>query len=512
MVPARIRVAMIRRLQLVLGLLGVLASATTGTAAATTNSPSFFGLTNLWTLHLTVSESDWRTLVSRGVVRRDFGGGGGGGWGDGGNPVERFLRGFTGNSARESRSSAGNAEGSHYPWSQCTFEAAGQTLTNVAVRLKGVSSVARAPNGYKMPFKIDFNRGAKGRKFQGIEELYLNNNVNDATQMREALAYELFRRAGLPAPRTAFARVYLTIPGKIEKQHLGLYTVVEAVEEGFLKRSLGAKDGLLLKPEMIRGLPYMGGDWDNYKERYRPKSEPTPADAARFIEATQFIREATPEQFGSGIPQYLEPEPFLRFVALNALLANVDSFIGNGHNYYLFLGSASRRLTFIPWDLNESFGMHPVSGPSRFQMQTSILRPNADGNPLVEKFLADPTFGPKYRELCTQLLTNVFVPSRLTADIDRISAVTQPVIFAESRRARADFQRTILGTLKPDEGDIEQPRFDSEYAKVPYRPWSFPDQVEIDNLPLKEWIRGRHANALDQLAGKVKAPRPRPRL
>lgn len=92
MVPARIRVAMIRRLQLVLGLLGILASAATGTAAATTNSPSFFGLTNLWTLHLTVSESDWRTLVSRGVVRRDFGGGGG--WGDGApfaDPLQGLL-------------------------------------------------------------------------------------------------------------------------------------------------------------------------------------------------------------------------------------------------------------------------------------------------------------------------------------------------------------------------------------------------------------------------------------
>jgi hypothetical protein len=97
-------------------------------------------------------------------------------------------------------------------------------------------------------------------------------------------------------------------------------------------------------------------------------------------------------------------------------------------------------------------------------------------------------------------------------DIDRIAAVTRPVVFAESKRARADFERTVLGTLKPDEGDTSQPRFDAEYAKLSFRPWPFPDQVEVDNLPLKAWIRGRHTNALDQLAGKVKAPRSRPRL
>lgn len=497
-----------RHLRLLLGFLVAMAFSARPSAAATANPPSLFGFTNLWTIHLTIAPKDWQTLCSRGVARRNYGGGG-----PDGGPLEGFLRGvFGGDSPAPSGRQQGADGSSRYPWTECTFEAAGQKFTNVAVRMKGVSSVARAPNGYKRPLKLDFNRGAKGRKFLGAEEIYLNNNVNDATQMREVLAYELFRRAGLPAPRTAFAQVYLTISGRVEKLHLGLYTLVESVEDGFLKRSFGAKEGLLLKPEMMQGLPYMGGNWNRYTERYQPKSEATPADTARFIEMVKFIQEASPEEFADGLKDYLDPEPFLRFVALNAILANVDSFIGNGHNYYLFLGSASRKATFIPWDLNESFGMHPVSGPSRMQMVTSILRPNADSNPLVERCMGDPTLGPKYRAICAQLLTNVFVPAKLSADIDRLAALTKPVVFAETKRARADFERTVLGTLKPDEGDTDQPRFDSEYAKLNFRPWSFPDQVEIDNLPLKEWIAGRQANALDQLAGKVKARRPRPRL
>ncbi len=498
-----------RQLQLLLCLLGFVAGAGgSAGAVAGTNSPSLFGFTNLWTVQLTITPKDWQTLGSRGVARRNYGGGG-----PEGGPLEGFLRGvFGGDNQRPSGTPAGPDGSARYPWTECTFAAAGQTFTNVAVRMKGVSSVARAPNGYKRPLKLDFNRGAKGRKFLGVEELYLNNNVNDATQMREVLAYELFRRAGLPAPRTAFAQVYLTIPGRAERQHLGLYTLVEAVEDGFLKRSFGAKEGLLLKPEMMQGLPYLGPNWNRYLDRYLPKSDATPADTARFIEMVKFMGEASAAEFAGGIRNYLDPEAFLRFVALNSILANVDSFIGNGHNYYLFLGTASRKATFIPWDLNESFGMHPVSGPSRFQMQTSILRPNADQNPLVERFLADATYGPKYRAICAELLTDVFVPAKLTADIDRLAAVTKPVVFAESKRARADFERTVLGTLKPEEGDTDQPRFDSEYAKLGFRPWSFPDQVEIDNLPLKAWIKGRQTNALEQLAGKVKAPRSRPRL
>jgi spore coat protein CotH len=499
-----------RRLLCLLAL--VLSTVLAGAAApaGTTNHPGLFGLTNLWTIHLTFTPADWQRVVARGVVQRN---GGGNGHGEG--PIDGLLRGlFGGSEAPRSSPAAGSASGgsSKYPWSQCVVEVAGQQFTNVAVRTKGVSSVARAPNGYKRPLKLDFNRGAKGRRLLGVEEVYLNNNVNDATQMREALAYELFRRAGLPAPRTAFAQVYLTITGRVEKQHLGLYTLVEAVEGDFLKRNFGAKDGLLLKPEMMRGLGYFGDNWGDYQERYQPKQDGQPEDAQRFIEFVRYLREPKPEEFASRLKHYLEPEPFLRFVALNAILANVDSFIGNGHNYYLFQATATRRANFIPWDLNEAFGMHPVSGPSRYQMQTSILRPNADPNQLVERCVADPVLGPKYRAICAELLTNVFVPATLSADIDRIAAVTRPVVFTETKRARADFERTVLGTLKPDEGDTSQPRFDAEYAKLSFRPWAFPDQVEIDNLPLKAWIRGRHTNALDQLAGKVKAPRSRPRL
>jgi spore coat protein CotH len=495
-------------------------------ADPSTNAPTLFGLTNLWTLHITISAADWQTLGSRGGPNeRNFGnfhGGGGGGGGESPGFINSLLRSMLvdGNTPPQPRNqpqarpqkSGGEGNSLSYPWATCTFEGGGQTLTNVAIRFKGASSMVRAPNGYKRPFKLDFNHNAKGRHFLGANEFDLNNNVNDATQMREVLAYELFRRAGLPAPRTAFARVYLTIPGRVENLHLGLYTLVEVVKGDFLKRNFDTKKGMLLKPEMMRGLQYMGNDWDAYLERYHPRGEVSEADVKKFIEFVRFIQEADPERFRARLPDYLDPESFARFVALNAILANVDSFIGNGHNYFLHVHPTSHKATFIAWDLNESFGMHPVSGASGYQMGTSILRPNADPNQLVERFVGDPVLGAMYRAQCAALLTNVFVPATLAADIDRIAAVTKPVVFAESKRARADFERTVLKTLPPDDGDTSQPRFDQEFSRERYRPWSFPDAVQIDNLPLKDWIAGRQANARDQLEGRVRGTRPRPRL
>ncbi|MSU34823.1 MAG: hypothetical protein EXS36_06870 [Pedosphaera sp.] len=387
-----------------------------------------------------------------------------------------------------------------------------QTLTNVGVRFKGVSSLVRAPNGLKRPFKLDFDRNTKGRKFHGIGELYLNNNINDATQLRESLAYELFRRAGLPAPRTAFVRVTLSIPGRINHQHLGLYTAVEVVEGDFLRWNFGTKKGLLVKPEKMQGLQYLGEDWEGYKDLYHPKGAVDPVDTRRFIDFVRFIQEAKPEEFRSKLKDSLDPEKFARFVALNSILAKIDSFIGNGHNYFVYMHPASHLATFIPWDLNEAFGMHPVSGRSGRQMEFSILRPDADPNHLIQRFISDRSLGPLYRDQCSWLLTNVFVPATLSLDIDRIAAVTKPVVFAESKRARADFERTVLRTLKPDFGDTSQPRHDREFKDAGYRPWGFPDAVEIDNMPLKDWIAGRHAHALGQLEGRVRRTPPRPCL
>jgi spore coat protein CotH len=107
----------------------------------------------------------------------------------------------------------------------------------------------------KRSLKLDFNDLAKGQSFLGLTKLNLNNNTMDATQMQEAIAYDLFRRAGIPAPRTAFMRVYLTVPARFDRRYLGLYTAIEQVDERFLEKQLGTSKGLLLKPDTATGVP-----------------------------------------------------------------------------------------------------------------------------------------------------------------------------------------------------------------------------------------------------------------
>ncbi|MDO8629432.1 MAG: CotH kinase family protein, partial [Phycisphaerales bacterium] len=107
-----------------------------------------------------------------------------------------------------------------YPDVSADFQFRGRTYTNVAVRFKGNSSFWTSEGEIKRPFKVDFNDYVKGQKFFGMTKLNLNNNAMDPTLMRETIAYEVFRQAGIPAARTAFAKVYLTVPDKFDRQYL----------------------------------------------------------------------------------------------------------------------------------------------------------------------------------------------------------------------------------------------------------------------------------------------------
>ena len=59
---------------------------------------------------------------------------------------------------------------------------------------------------------------------------------NDPSQMREALAWRLFDRAGVPASRHTYAKLALNAT------YMGLFSVVEQVDRRFLKDRLGDND------------------------------------------------------------------------------------------------------------------------------------------------------------------------------------------------------------------------------------------------------------------------------
>jgi len=72
----------------------------------------------------------------------------------------------------------------------------------VGVHLKGAVGSFR-PVDDKPSLTLDFSRFESGGKFYGLRKIHLNNSVEDPSFVNEIIGSELFRAAGVPAPRLA---------------------------------------------------------------------------------------------------------------------------------------------------------------------------------------------------------------------------------------------------------------------------------------------------------------------
>ncbi|MBI5760165.1 MAG: CotH kinase family protein, partial [Planctomycetales bacterium] len=373
------------------------------------DSADVFGLTRVWKIHLRISAENWKTMQPVGGGFPGFGPPPGGPPpgaerpGSGGDrkktdsPPQPPAR---GDAPREAGPGGPGGPapgfrpgsfGYEFDYVKADIELDGQTFKDVGLRFKGNGSYMLSAAGRKRPFKIDFNRFVDGQKFHGMQQLNLHNNVMDPTHVRQALSYPVFQAAGAASPRTAFAQVFLTVPGESEREFLGLYTLVEEVDKSFLRRHFQTDKGLLLKPEGTQGLEYKGEDWSAYAW-YEAKSKPKKDEARRLIELTRLIHKADDEKFRKEIGAYLDLDQFAGFLAANTLLANMDSFLTHVHNYYLYLNPKTNRFVFLPWDMDLSMGAFFMAGSAEQLQELSISHPHVGENKAIERLLAMDEF------------------------------------------------------------------------------------------------------------------------
>lgn len=153
----------------------------------------------------------------------------------------------------------------------CDVEICGTTFKNVAIRPKGntsLSSVARDPDTDRYSFKLEFGHFMEGQTCFGLDKLILNNNYADATNMKEAIVYDMFNFIGAASPLYNYASISLN------GEYKGVYLALEAVEESFLLRNYGTQNGELYKPESM-GMG--GGGGDRYKQEQGAKSQQGPS-------------------------------------------------------------------------------------------------------------------------------------------------------------------------------------------------------------------------------------------
>ncbi len=139
----------------------------------------------------------------------------------------------------------------------CDVEINGKTFYNVGIRTKGntsLSSIASDPTTDRYSLKLEFDHYIDGQTCYGLDKLVLNNNYADATNMKEALIYDMFAYMDADASLYNYAKI------SVNGDYWGVYLALEAVEDSFLLRNYGAQSGSLYKPE---GVNNVGGAPDN---------------------------------------------------------------------------------------------------------------------------------------------------------------------------------------------------------------------------------------------------------
>lgn len=142
----------------------------------------------------------------------------------------------------------------------CDVEIGGKTFTNVGIRPKGntsLSSIVSDPDSDRYSFKLEFDKYVEGQTCFGLDKLVLNNNYADATNMKEAIVYDMYRFLGADASLYNYAKL------SVNGEYFGIYLALEAVEESFMLRNYGAANGALYKPEGIEMGGGKGGDDGN---------------------------------------------------------------------------------------------------------------------------------------------------------------------------------------------------------------------------------------------------------
>ena len=291
-----------------------------------------------------------------------------------------------------------------YQYRRAEIRIDGAVIAQVGVRKKGFvgSVVSTRPS-----LKVKFDEYVRGQSFAGLEGLTLNNNNQDQALLQQFLAYDLYTRAGVPAPQTSFARV------RVNGEDLGLYTRVETIDKAFLRRVFGNDNGVLYEG-------YYPGDFiRDGSSQIVEKRGAKDQDRGAIGRLTEVLAAPGPLALPR-VEALVDVDGFIRMWAIESLMGHWDSYSGNRNNYYLYVHPSTRKLHFIPWGADSVF---EDPGPLVFRPVPKSFK--AEGV-LARRLWELPEIQNRYRAVMRQLLAGPWNESRLLEEMRTRQAALQP--------------------------------------------------------------------------------------
>jgi hypothetical protein len=293
-------------------------------------------------------------------------------------------------------------------------------------------------------FKVRFHRD---RPLGDMTTINLVSEHPDRSVLAEPLAYDVYRKAGLAAPRTDHVRTW------VDGRPVGLLLLIEQPNKAFLKHNGVNPDGHLYKAVW----------WANDVVGRHEKKTRVREGHADLVKLVGRLNATKGDDQWAVIKAEFDVEQVAAHYAVRTVLSDWDGFF---NNYYLYHDTGGTgRWTLYPWDQDKSWGYHDgtrgyeafVDMPLTFGMAGDAHRDGAwwrPGGDVSRPLLANPRFRKLFLAKTKEVLEKVYTVEAfgpaITALGERLADEIR--VRAEARRedpkAAAEHFRRNLDSLR----------------------------------------------------------------
>ena len=319
----------------------------------------------------------------------------------------------------------------------------GYVIGTCGVKTKGNSSFNNSST--KKSFKVDMNEFVSGQNFEGLKKINLNNGFKDPTFLREKLTLDFYQQHGMAAPRCTFARVYLN------GIYWGLYSLVEEIDnKTFLDSRFNSSAGNCFKGDPNGDLRWLGATPSLYYPKYELVTNEFLNDWTDLVRLINTISNSG-SNFHDSLEAVFNTSSFISQWAMYNVFSNFDSYLGSGHNYYIYHNSITDKFEWMAWDVNESFGTfrQGLTATQILNMSYAYVPTQAGSRPLIQNMIADPVYNNALADTICNWIQYDFSNAALNRKIDSLANVVRTDVYADTRKfySNQDFETNLTSDI-----------------------------------------------------------------
>ncbi len=351
-----------------------------------------------------------------------------------------------------------------------TFVAGGQVFQNVGVRYRGNITRTLPKKSWKVRFNDD-------ELFTATDRLNLIAEYPDMSFMREYLAYEMLRESGLPSSTSRMINLMLN------GEYMGVFNDVQQVDEIYLLENGFTVGGDLYKCESdFSVLP----DTTAYEAAY--ENETNPGEGyGDLIDLILRVNETPTDVLWQALAPDLDIQNAVMWYSINVFLANMDF---RYKNYYVYHDESADRWSFIPWDVDFTFGKVAIFDQSYYSASSLFL---GSAHKWASRIQSTPALRRLHLENMTWLANDILTPAVWVPRIQALHAdLTGDVTIDWSKFAVTDLAAFEAGELGIETFLTDRGQFVRDSA---------PAVVTDDGLVINEFM-ARNATTVFDEAGE----------